>query len=155
MDAEAIVGALSKVESSEWIDVLNFLSDNFENTHLWGEIVLPQLEDFQFEHKVGRDELAIVLEQIFRLTESKIQDSDMYMLLPLEFRELFSLRKDALLELGQRLIKATQSDLQMKEIRECLGSLSICDLPECEDCKKSQIITQIIKIVNTAPNIID
>ena len=155
MDAEAIVDVLSKVEHVVWLDVLKILTDHLENTSLWEEIVVPQLEYLQYEHEISRDELATVLEQIFQLTESKIQDSYMYNLLPIEFRELFSSRNDALFVLSQRLIEATKADIQIVEIKEYLGSLPEKKLQECEDCVKSQILDQIIKIVKTPPNLIE
>ena len=155
MNAEVIVDVLSKVERVVWIDVLKALSDHLENSCLWDEIVLPQLEDVQYEHELSREEITVVIEQIFQLTEIRIQDSDMYKLLPLQFRELFSSRKDALIELSQRLFDAIQSDLQLREIRDYLDTLSKLDLSACEDCVKSQALDQIMRILNTAPNIFD
>jgi hypothetical protein len=140
---------LSRLDESQWINLLSSTEDYLNETYIWDKQIVPKIND-NLDYNIDRDSLNELVETIFPIIKRAFKDAYNYRYLPAEFKELFENETEYMFHLGRKLLEASSNTQKIKLIIDLISDkMRYLDKEICNQCECVTIMKNLKIIIES------
>lgn len=140
---------LSRLDESQWINLLSSTEEYLNETYIWDKQIVPKIND-NLDYNIDRDSLNELVETIFPIIKRAFKDAYNYRYLPAEFKELFENETEYMFHLGRKLLEASSNTQKIKLIIDLISDkMRYLDKEICNHCECVTIMKNLKIIIES------
>jgi hypothetical protein len=140
---------LSRLDESQWINLLSSTEEYLNETYIWDKQIVPKIND-NLGYNVDRNSLNELVETIFPIIKRAFKDAYNYRYLPSEFKELFENETEYMFHLGRKLLEASSNTQKIKLIIDLISDkMRYLDKEICNQCECVTIMKNLKIIIES------
>jgi len=140
---------LSRLDESQWINLLSSTEEYLNETYIWDKQIVPKIND-NLDYNIDRDSLNELVETIFPIIKRAFKDAYNYRFLPAEFKELFENETEYMFHLGRKLLEASSNTQKIKLIIDLISDkMRYLDKEICNHCECVTIMKNLKIIIES------
>ena len=140
---------LSRLDESQWINLLSSTEEYLNETYIWDKQIVPKIND-NLDYNIDRDSLNELVETIFPIIKRAFKDAYNYRFLPAEFKELFENETEYMFHLGRKLLEASSNTQKIELIIDLISDkMRYLDKEICNHCECVTIMKNLKIIIES------